>query len=180
MQLEKVKVKQTIGPPDTHRQVWLMELVKWHGWTHGAELGLLKGETFFFLLRHCPGLHMIGVDLWAEQPDNPGIETYTQMHYKHEYWAEVVTEMARGNDRARIIRDYTVEAAKQVDDGSLDFVFIDADHCRVAADIEAWRPKLKPGGKLCGHDINWLPVKNDVDRLIVDYDIGPNQCWLEK
>ena len=40
--------------------------------------------------------------------------------------------------------------------GDLDFVFIDADHRyeAVLADIAAWRPHVRPGGWLMGHDYN--------------------------
>lgn len=39
-------------------------------------------------------------------------------------------------------------------DGFFDFVYIDADHTHeaVAADLEAWWPKLKDGGLFCGDD----------------------------
>jgi len=39
-------------------------------------------------------------------------------------------------------------------DGMLDMVFIDADHNyeSVRSDIAAWRPKVKPGGIIAGHD----------------------------
>jgi SAM-dependent methyltransferase len=53
----------------------------------------------------------------------------------------------------------SVEASKRYADASLDFVFIDADHsyAAVARDIDAWRPKVKPGGWLSGHDFcQWV------------------------
>lgn len=52
-------------------------------------------------------------------------------------------------------------AAEDVDDESLDCVFIDAYHAyeAVSADIRAWAPKVKPGGILCGHDWGWPSVK---------------------
>jgi len=48
----------------------------------------------------------------------------------------------------------SAEAAKIIPDGSLDFVYIDASHRHddVCFDIRAWRPKVRPGGVLCGHD----------------------------
>ena len=48
----------------------------------------------------------------------------------------------------------SVPCATIFDDGSLDCVYIDADHSResVAADLRAWWPKLKSGGLFCGHD----------------------------
>lgn len=54
----------------------------------------------------------------------------------------------------RPVRDDSTAAAARYADGSLDFVFIDADHEAesVYADLTAWWPKLKPGGTLAGHD----------------------------
>lgn len=56
----------------------------------------------------------------------------------------------------QIIMKPSVEAAEQVADKSCDIVFIDADHRTAGAkdDLRVWRPKLKAGGLLCGHDGN--------------------------
>ena len=45
-------------------------------------------------------------------------------------------------------------AAPMFADGSLDFVYIDAEHTfeAVSADIRLWLPKIKPGGAIGGHD----------------------------
>jgi predicted O-methyltransferase YrrM len=54
------------------------------------------------------------------------------------------------------IRGGSSESARFFEDGSVDFVFIDADHVydRVKEDILAWLPKVKPGGIIAGHDYN--------------------------
>jgi hypothetical protein len=51
------------------------------------------------------------------------------------------------------------EGAKNYEDGSLDFVFIDASHVLedVARDIDAWLPKVKKGGLIAGHDFCAYP-----------------------
>ena len=50
----------------------------------------------------------------------------------------------------------SVEAAPLVEDGSLDFVFVDAGHSydAVKADIAHWAPKVRPGGWFGGHDLH--------------------------
>lgn len=161
------------------RNTFLAEQVNRHGWTRGAELGVWKGATFLHLLKHCPGLHLIGVDLWAPQPGHTGPEDWTDWdHASHE---RTVRQGALSySDRACIIKDTTVNAAKQVPDASLDFVFIDADHSTegVLTDIDVWGPKLKPTGWFFGHDIDWSSVRTAVDQRLPGYKVGPNVVWV--
>jgi len=58
----------------------------------------------------------------------------------------------------------SLAAAKTYADGSLDFVFLDNDHStgHVLRELEEWYPKIKPGGILAGHDINWPSVEKAV------------------
>ena len=92
--------------------------------------------------------------------------------------------VAFAGDRATIIRKPSLQAVEYIEDNSLDFVFIDADHsyegCK--ADIQAWLPKLKPGGLLSGHDYDHpeLPgVKQAVDEFCTP-EIGKNRTWFRK
>lgn len=79
----------------------------------------------------------------------------------------------------------SLEAA-QLLTGMYDFIFIDAMHDRdsVAADIEAWWPKLRPGGVMAFHDYadqTWAGVKEAVDARFgsVDGWVG-NLAWVAK
>jgi len=57
-------------------------------------------------------------------------------------------------DRRAILQADSCVAAQAVKAESVDLVFLDADHTfkAVCADINAWWPKVKPGGFLAGHD----------------------------
>ena len=122
-----------------HREV-LTALVSGQRWTRGAELGVDKGILFGMLLKNCPDLHLIGVDLFPDR---------LRSH-------RVFDLAAQYADRVTLIEGDTVASAAMVEDGSLDFVFIDADHSyeAVRRDIDAWRSKVRAGGWLGGHDYN--------------------------
>jgi cephalosporin hydroxylase len=75
----------------------------------------------------------------------------------------------------------SLEAAAQYPDDSLSFVLLDASHTYkdVAADIEAWLPKVKSGGILAGDDYHhtWQGVVDAVDELLPDAEIIDNVSW---
>jgi predicted O-methyltransferase YrrM len=60
-----------------------------------------------------------------------------------------------------------------------DMVFIDGDHRAgpVLEDIAAWRPKLAPGGLLCGHDRMHPGVGAALARLNIT-GRGPGSIWI--
>jgi predicted O-methyltransferase YrrM len=163
------------------RWEWLAGLALKNKWRYGAELGVKEGHTLFFLLEHCPKLHMIGVDSWDFQPEK-GID-YAYNNYNHKENERIVREKAKQYDvRITLLKMLTTEAAKQIENQSLDFVFIDADHSTkgVIADIQAWRPKIKPGGLLCGHDANKESVRIALDEILKGWVKLPfDSCWSE-
>lgn len=172
-------IRTDIANPNWLRFEFLEFLVNHFGWMRGAELGLWEGRTIHHLLAKCPRLSMIGVDLWQMQPDNPGPEAYEGWdHDEHE--RKCRERLRRYGPRATIIKGLTWEAASHVADASLDFVFIDADHSEVGCrrDIEAWLPKIRPDGFICGHDAQWDGVKAAIDDLVPGYEIGPNVVWF--
>ncbi len=67
---------------------------------------------------------------------------------------QILRDMAPYGDRVRFIRKASVEASRDVEDESLDLVFIDAIHLyeNVKEDIEAWLPKVKRTGIISGDD----------------------------
>ena len=80
-----------------------------------------------------------------------------------------------------IIQDNTINASRLFENGSLDLVFVDADHSAqgVTNDIKAWLPKIKKGGVIAGHDYeNWRypELKIAVDKLLPVKKVS-EMCW---
>ena len=73
----------------------------------------------------------------------------------------------------------SVKASEKFMDGSLDMVFIDANHTvdAVIKDIALWWPKLKVGGILAGDDIGWQTVKVAVTKAFGDSFQSSNFVW---
>lgn len=84
--------------------------------------------------------------------------------------------------RAKFIRDWITEAVKQVSDNSLDFIFIDADHSykSVVRDIQDWKPKVKKGGYITGHDWYQSPVKRAVTDVlgVENIKVKQDNVWV--
>lgn len=173
----------------------LEQLIKENGWTSGAEVGCLKGSTTFHLLKSCEDLNLVAVDAWREyeglyaraedggqvalarKPDD-GTETRVQVPF--DVVEELFRDKAKGyNGRLKILKGLSWEMASEVADQSLDFAFIDADHIEPAVrkDIEAWRPKVKPGGMLLGHDVHLPSVRRAVDDLCPGWQQFEQEIW---
>jgi len=95
---------------------------------------------------------VICVDTWEGTPDTvfPGgpLEPYMR---------ENVFERFQDSMRSLgfypcALRMNSVNAARLFAPRSLDLVFIDGDHFKIERDLDAWVPKVKIGGLVCGHD----------------------------
>lgn len=110
----------------------------------GAEIGVDRGEYGKVLCE--AGLEVFGVDCWENYFDykRPG---------KYRSNMDVALETLKGLNY-HIIKKYSMDALNDVDDLSLDFVYIDANHTLpyVCQDIFGWERKVKKGGIVSGHD----------------------------
>lgn len=123
----------------------------------GAEVGVFTGYYSELMCKAMPKLHLTCVDIWGEGK------------YKRAE-DECLQRLAWYN--VKIIKDYSVEAAKQVPDNSLDFVYIDAahDYDNVKLDIAAWAPKVRVGGIIAGDDFYDFPSgKGGVMRAATEF-----------
>ena len=67
-------------------------------------------------------------------------------------------------EHVHVVKSDSVRGASHFADGSIDFLFLDADHRHeaVKADIAAWFPKMKPNSWMAGHDVN----RGDVEKAV--------------
>jgi hypothetical protein len=123
----------------------------------GAEIGVFAGDLSMRLLQRAD-LHLVMVDPWSgdgvDMIDKQDFHADLTQKQQDAYYQMAKNRTVFAGERVKIIRMPSLEAVKEIPDGYLDFVFIDADHAyeSVKADIRAWVPKLRPGGLLCGHD----------------------------
>ena len=63
-----------------------------------------------------------------------------------------------------------MDALQFLKDGELDFIYIDGDHRYegVLADLNGWRPKLREGGIMAGHDWSFKTVQKALVEVFKD------------
>lgn len=145
------------------RRADLPRLSVQYGYRQGAEIGVWKGA---FSAAFCEGnarLHMLCVDPWVSYPAWLDTKNSLPADLAAQFMADAhATALARLRScNCTILREFSLDAARQVQDRSLDFVYIDANHVQdaVFADLTAWAPKVRPGGFLAGHDYRAFPNK---------------------
>jgi hypothetical protein len=148
------------------------------------------GRTAQEVLSARPMLQWIMVDAWtAPDPESTYAKSADRIakndqRYFDDCYVKTVRATSRYCDRIAIIRDWSAEAAMQIDDASLDCVFIDAEHTYegVKRDIAIWLPKVRPGGWIGGHDYDNLPrfpgVRRAVDEAFDDIETDGDCTWF--
>jgi hypothetical protein len=120
------------------------------GFREGVEIGVKEGDYSEVLLRSNPGLHLRSVDPWLVRDgyrDRRGQDVFDRYEAK----ARQVLAKYPGSE---IVKGFSVDVARSLPDGIVDFVYIDGHHSFQAAtnDIAEWLPKIRPGGIISGHD----------------------------
>jgi len=140
----------------------------------GAEVGVNKGEHALQIINFIGGkLYLI--DMW---------EDYVEQHFTND--KPVLSKMNSTEDFVKLrlegknietIKEDSTKAASRFPDGFFDYVYIDASHTyeKAKADLLAWKPKVKKGGVLCGHDYT---TERDGVKRAVD-EIFPNVICKE-
>ena len=159
--------KPVLGLVDLNQ--WLLENLPGSGPYNMVEVGSQGGEStiIFNTFKHWDVISC--VDIWPWYPPRRAFQD------------RLKDQLASG----RVLENQMDSVAAATDQnfatvcpfGAPDFVYVDADHSygKVLADLEAWEPRLAPGGFLGGHDYSphWGEVRAAVDEFAAarEYDI---------
>lgn len=104
----------------------------------GAEIGVKAGRHSEVLCRHIPEIELLCVDNWEGNSKKDYLNASKRL----------------GKYNAKLIKKTSMEAVRDVPLGSLDFVYIDANHNFdfVMQDLIEWARRVKIGGVISGHD----------------------------
>lgn len=135
----------------TREELIIKELNE-RNYTIGVEVGSFRGYYANHILSNWGGV-LYMVDVWRELSWDDYTDT-SNKSIDDTVWYDAMKSVKNFEDRALMLRMQSNQASKLFADGSLDFVYIDANHKYeyVKEDIELWWPKLKSGGMLSGHD----------------------------
>jgi len=136
---KKYEIKSLYMP----RYEFLADMINRNGYKRIVEVGVDKGETTKYLLEHCDLKYYVLVD------NNFNSELEAELRAR-----KLVKKCPACPRPVEILKMDSVEAAKKFRDKEFDLVFIDASHDyqSVLNDILAWKPKVREGGIICGHD----------------------------
>lgn len=147
------------------------------GFKTGAEIGVCDGNFSEVLAKNNPQMKLFSIDPWRPLPeyyDYRSKEIFEQMFINAALKLQKYTN-------CEMVQKLSTEAVNDFKDGSLDIVYIDANHRLefVINDISIWLPKLKNGGIIAGHDYLEITkpththVFEAVNAYTKSYDIKP-------
>jgi hypothetical protein len=122
----------------------------------GCELGVFAGEFAESLVRRNPK-HLTLIDCWSS-PDgmlfSGDVDGNNGVSLSQDYLYSLVNSRFAEHKNVTVLRGWTYDLIPTVEDNSLDYVYIDADHSYegMKRDLKLIQSKLKPDGLLMGHD----------------------------
>lgn len=138
---------------------------------HFIEIGCHQGRSTAFMaleiLRSGKKIKLDACDIWTDSWDQVFLNNMAKVGVK-----KIITPVHMAS----------AEAAKNYNDYSLDFIFIDADHSykAVLQDLECWYSKLKSDRFIAGHDFKHSHYPG-VEKAVEEFFCGKAEqygsCW---
>lgn len=141
-----------------------------------AEIGSYSGESAEIFLQSGKVNHITCIDPWVNNYDS---DDPAEQHDMISIEALFDERMNKYLNQYTKIKNYSHCAVAQIEDNSLDLVYIDGNHNYefVKRDIELYLPKLKTNGIMAGHDYSesWT----DVIHAVHDVLGKPDKTYLD-
>ena len=149
-------------------------LAKWFrilGYKAGAEIGVAEGRYSKVMCEQNPGVRLLCVDTWEKYQGNPRSHPQAE-HDRNINMARRILVPLGGE----IVQAYSMDAVRDVPTESLDFVYIDGNHCfdYVMQDIIEWGKRVRKGGIVSGHDFytfRWAGVVPAVEAYVKAHSV---------
>jgi len=143
--------------------------------SHFVEVGAFYGKSTAYMaveiINSGKNIKFDVVDTWRGSPEHQvGAWDYQEAMVNDTAFDIFKNNLKPAEGSYNPIKMSSLEAANLYPDNSLDMVFIDADHSyeAVKADINAWYPKVKVGGYLCGHDFILGNPEDTVNKAVTE------------
>lgn len=161
--------------------VWLAEQAQWARLI--IEVGSWKGRSTLALADNTHG-KVYAVDHWRGTPGDAGHDAELATLGREGLYQTFVANMNGRIAASRVVplRMSAHEAAHYFLRDTVDLVFIDAGHSYedVQRDIESYRPLVRDGGILCGHDYacpSHAGVQQAVDEAFPNVNRAGLSIW---
>lgn len=130
-----------------------------------CEIGVWKGEFAEEILSKCKSISQYNmIDPWANLPDwNKPFNINTQAF--GEIYKEAMNRIQPYSEKVKVLIGRTKDRIGDIEDQSLDFVYIDGDHTLrgITIDLHKILPKVKVGGIIAGDDFVNTPWQHSID-----------------
>lgn len=125
----------------------------------GLEIGLAEGFTTKFLMESNDTLTLYCIDPYVNYIDWNGNNLNERENVYHQF----LDNTKQFENRIKLLKKFSDDAVSDIEDDSLDFIFIDGLHTydQVTKDMNNYYPKLKNGGIFSGHDYRVIKCINE-------------------
>lgn len=148
-----------------------------------CEIGVWAGDLSKLFVERCPDAHLTIVDPWTEYgwPDG---SVYHDQAKMDGIAREVRAWAAQQGGRVHVLRAASLNAVTMFPDEGFDYIHF--DHDKKAGtfheDIEAWLPKLAPGGEMSGDNYENPHIADEVRKVfpVHQLDAKGRVWWIRK
>jgi len=147
------------------------------GFKKAVEVGVYKGKFFQAIAHKAPNMEIVGVDAWTTYDD---YLDYPPGDLEAVGYPQAVAR-ASGCPNVKLVKGWSKDVAPTIEDGSLDYLFIDANHTYECCkeDIGLWASKVRPGGIVMGHDYFETTNRRRLQKLNFGVVKAVNE-WVEQ